>query len=237
LVDLYLRESATLVATDLVQMMNVVADTLSEPGDLAQTLTRITCTACEMVPRADYVSISVLHPDGTLETLAPTDPLIVTVDELQQSLGQGLCYSVGQPERVTYTGNVALDPRWAVYGAQVARWGIASQLSFTLHRGPAGETRLNIFSRKRAAFGDSRRIAEIFVSHAKVALGYAREVNTLRAAVATRTVIGEAIGIVMSTNGLNEERAFEFLIRVSQNNNVKLRIVAAEIVETRAQSA
>ncbi len=218
-------------------MMDAVADTLSEPGDLAETLSRITFTACDMVPRADYVSISILHPDGELETVAPTDPLISKVDELQQGLAEGPCYVSGAADRVTYSGNVALDPRWPAYGAQIARLGIASQLSIILHVGSGGFTRLNLYSRKRAAFGDSRQTADIFVSHAKVALGYAKEVNTLRAGMATRTVIGEAIGIVMATNGLDEERAFEFLIRVSQNNNVKLREVAEEIVETSAESA
>jgi ANTAR domain-containing protein len=225
------------VATDLIDMMSTVADTLSEPGDMAETLSRITFTACDMVPRADYVSISVLRPDGMLETVAATNPLIVNVDEIQHSLAEGPCYLPGAAEPVIYSGNVALDPRWPLYGAQIARLGIASQLAITLHVEPAGHTRLNLYSRKRAAFGDSRRIADIFVSHAKVALGYAKEVDTLRAAVATRTVIGEAIGIVMGANGLDEERAFEFLIRVSQNNNVKLRIVAEEIVETLAETA
>lgn len=217
-------------------MMNAVAENLREPGDLNETLSRITFTACDMVPRADYVGISILRPDGELETLAPTDPLVTKVDEVQRSLAEGPCYFCGAPERIIYSGNVALDPRWPAYGAQIARLGVASQLAITLHVEAAGHTRLNLYSRKRAAFGDSRQIADIFVSHAKVALGYAREVHTLRAAIATRTVIGEAIGIVMRSNGLDEERAFEFLIRVSQNNNVKLRQVAQEIVETLAQT-
>ena len=223
--------------TDLIDMMHAVADTLREPGDLAETLARITYTARDMVPRADYVSISIHRPDDELETVAATDPLISRVDELQRSLLEGPCYLRGNSEPVTYSGNVATDQRWPIYGPQLARMGIASQLAMTLHVEPAGHTRLNLYSRRRAAFGDSRQIADIFVSHAKVALGYAQEVHTLRAAMATRTVIGEAIGIVMSGNDLDEERAFEFLIRVSQNNNVKLRLVAAEIVETLAQSA
>lgn len=223
--------------TDLVDTMHTVADTLEEPADLVEILSRITCTARDMVPRADYVGISILRPDGELETLAPTDPLITDVDELQHSLVEGPCYFEGSAERVTYSGNVAIDPRWPTYGSQIARMGIASQLSMTLHVECAGYTRLNLYSRRRAAFGDSRQVADIFVSHAKVALGYAREVHTLRAAIATRTVIGEAIGIVMKANDLDEERAFEFLIRVSQNINVQLRMVAREIVETLSPNA
>lgn len=222
------------MSLDLPEMMTAVADSLREPGDLSETLSRITSTARDMVPRADYASISIHRPSGLLETVAPSDPLVIKLDEIQQTLREGPGYLVGRPEPVTYSGNVALDPRWPAYGAQIARLGIASLMAMTLHAEPAGQTRLNLYSRRRAAFGDSRKIADIFVSHARVALGYAREVDTLRAAVATRTVIGEAIGIVMQANGLDEERAFEFLIRVSQNNDVKLRVVAEEIVETLA---
>ena len=111
------------MATDLIDMMNAVADTLSEPGDMSETLSRITFTACDMVPRADYVSISVLRPDGELQTVAATNPLISKVDELQHSLAEGPCYPPSAAERVIYSGNVALDPRWPLYGAQIARLG------------------------------------------------------------------------------------------------------------------
>jgi hypothetical protein len=217
-------------------MLNDVAETLREPGDLTETLRRITFTARDMVPRADHVSISIRRPDGVLETVAATDEVVSSADALQSSLREGPCYPVETGVRVVYSGNVALDPRWPSYGPQVARLGIASQLAMTLHVESGAHTRLNLHSRKRAAFGDSRQVADIFVSHAKVALGYAHEVHTLRAALATRTVVGDAIGIVMSDNDLDEERAFELLIRVSRTNQRTLRLVAEEIVETEARA-
>lgn len=217
---------------ELIVLMDAVADSLKEPGDLAEALERITYSARDMVPRADYASISIRHADGGLETVAPTDPLISTVDELQQRLGEGPSYQPPVDEQVTYSGNLSIDERWPAYGQRVSRLGLASQLGMTLHADPRTRTGLNLYSRKRAAFGDSRQVAGIFASHAKVALGYATEVNTLRSALATRTVIGEAIRIVMERNDLDEERALEFLIRVSQRGNVLLRVVASEIVET-----
>lgn len=218
--------------TELIDLMNTVADSLMEPGDLSETLARITHTARDMVPRADYASISIRHGDGGLETVAATDALISTVDELQQVLQEGPSYRPPTGEQVTYSGNLSTDERWPTYGQQVSRLGLASQLGMTLHADASARTGLNLYSRKRAAFGDSRQVAGIFVSHAKVALGYAEEVNIMRSALATRTVIGEAIQIVMERNGLDEERALEFLIRVSQRGNITLRVIASEIVET-----
>ncbi len=43
--------------------------------------------------------------------------------------------------------------------------------------------------------------------------------------------VARAIGIVMERFQLNEERAFHYLVRVSQTSNVKLRHVALELVQ------
>ena len=42
--------------------------------------------------------------------------------------------------------------------------------------------------------------------------------------------IGQALGIVMERYGIDEDRAFQFMVRVSQDSNVKVREVAADIV-------
>ena len=47
----------------------------------------------------------------------------------------------------------------------------------------------------------------------------------------SRTLIGQAVGIVMERYDLNDERAFAFLKRLSSHRNVKLRLVAREIVD------
>jgi AmiR/NasT family two-component response regulator len=64
-----------------------------------------------------------------------------------------------------------------------------------------------------------------------MALDYAREIDNLQEAIKTRQLIGRAVGIAMERYGLSEERAFAFLARVSQTRNVKLRVVAEELVE------
>jgi len=46
----------------------------------------------------------------------------------------------------------------------------------------------------------------------------------------SRKAIGQAIGIVQERYGMDEERAFQFLVRVSQTGNIKLREVADELV-------
>jgi AmiR/NasT family two-component response regulator len=60
-----------------------------------------------------------------------------------------------------------------------------------------------------------------------------RKVETLQEALETRTVIGQAQGILMERLGLSAEEAFGYLRRRSNTDNVKLRDLAAEIVRTR----
>ncbi|HEX4100746.1 MAG TPA: ANTAR domain-containing protein, partial [Pseudonocardiaceae bacterium] len=53
----------------------------------------------------------------------------------------------------------------------------------------------------------------------------------LRIALSSRSVIDQAIGIVMAKRGCSPEAAFTTLRTVSQRRNIKLRVVATELVD------
>ena len=95
---------------------------------------------------------------------------------------------------------------------------------------PTARGALNIYSREVGSFADMDVVGPLFAHQAAIALDYAREVENLREAIRTRQLIGRAVGIVMERYGLPEQRAFAFLARVSQTRNVKLRLVAEELV-------
>jgi AmiR/NasT family two-component response regulator len=52
----------------------------------------------------------------------------------------------------------------------------------------------------------------------------------LRSSLASRTVIDQALGIVMAREQCTQTRAFAILRSASQNSNVKLRDIASAIV-------
>jgi AmiR/NasT family two-component response regulator len=56
-------------------------------------------------------------------------------------------------------------------------------------------------------------------------------VEQLRTALGSRSVIDQAMGIIMSQSQCDADEAFLVLRRASHNRNVKLRQVATEIVE------
>lgn len=62
------------------------------------------------------------------------------------------------------------------------------------------------------------------------------QVGQLEAALASRIVIEQAKGLLMS-RGVTDEEAFEMLKRASQSRNRKLRDIAAEVIRTRRTGA
>ena len=56
------------------------------------------------------------------------------------------------------------------------------------------------------------------------------EIAGLRQALVHRGVIGEAVGIIMATERINDEEAFQRLVRMSQSEHIKLRDLAAHLV-------
>jgi AmiR/NasT family two-component response regulator len=67
-----------------------------------------------------------------------------------------------------------------------------------------------------------------------MALDYAREVSNLKQAIESRQLIGQAVGMVMERYGMDEARSFALLSRLSQEQNVKLRDLARQMVDERA---
>ena len=62
----------------------------------------------------------------------------------------------------------------------------------------------------------------------------ARLVGGLRTALDSRHTIGMAQGVLAVRYDVSYERAFQVLHRYSNDNNVKLRDVAEQVLETRA---
>ena len=71
----------------------------------------------------------------------------------------------------------------------------------------------------------------MLATHAAVALIAANRQHQFESALASRDVIGQAKGIIMERHDLDAVRAFELLIRMSQNSNTPVSVIAREIAE------
>jgi hypothetical protein len=205
------------------------------PGDLDHTLATITTAAVEMLPDTDYASITVLHADGRLETVAPTDDLLWGVDAAQYELREGPCYQAAADSVHISSPYLNSDERFPRYAATAVAAGINAQAGIRLFDAPKSRGALNIYARTAGSFSDLGALGELFRHQAAVAIDYAREIHNLQEAVRTRGLIGQAVGIVMERYNLTDERAFAFLARLSQDGNVKLRTVAERLIAVTRQ--
>jgi hypothetical protein len=129
-------------------------------------------------------------------------------------------------------GDVATDARWSSWGPRVLALGIRSLLAVELAERMGA---LTLYSTVAGRFAEREVVdrALAYAAHAAVALSCARQSASLEAAVGSRHAIGMAQGIVMERYGIDQNQSFELLRRLSSTTNVKLRDVAAQIVETR----
>ncbi|OQR63490.1 antitermination regulator [Streptomyces maremycinicus] len=217
------------------QQLAAMARDLLAQESVDATLKRITASAGELVHGCDAAGILVLH-DAKVESLAPTEQLVVDSDRLQERLGEGPCFDAarhGLDERVFRIADLTVEhQRWPAYAPQAHELGVGSMMGFLLYTDDEDFGALNLYSRKPGVFSqDSETAGWLLASHAAVAFSSARTHAQMEQAVTTRHTIGEAMGILMGSHHLTEEQAFEVLRRYSQESNVKLREVARQVCE------
>jgi GAF domain-containing protein len=150
---------------------------------------------------------------------------------VQYSLREGPCYDSITSGKVTVVQEARHDQRWPRYMPEAVRRGLRAQLAVGLYSDRDSLGGLNLYSTESDHVEDDAiGIAELFASQAAIALGRSRHEFQLNEALESRKVIGQAMGLVMQRYALDEDRAFQFLVRASSTGNVKLRDLAAELV-------
>ena len=223
--------------TSLAGVLNELV--LGDPT-IEQVLDRVLDLATRVIPHVDGASITLFRPDMKPYTLRASDDWVREVDALQYELLQGPCIEVAATSAPTSgSADLATSEQWPVFGPAAAKLGIRSLLAAGLsaHPDPSVPTSppgaLNLYARNPAAFtADEREEALLLAAIAGIGvqLVAARsDVERLREALSSRDVIGQAKGILMERHGVDGDAAFAILRRASNDLNVKLRDVAAEL--------
>ena len=185
---------------------------LGEPVDVRRLLSRMSAIALESVPGVDYASVCIRHPNGRLETVTATGPLIYEADGMQYDLNEGPGYDAVTDRDVAYAADLARDTRWPVFGPQAAALGLGSLLAIRLIHPGRLYIALNLYSHATHAFDEHREIVvHTFSSHAKHAFGQPQDVDTLSDAVSARIELDRATGVLMQRHGLDAEHAVALL--------------------------
>ncbi len=220
---------------DVGAAIAAAARSINEPQTLDETLQSIAEVAADAIPGITHAGISTVDKRGNVETRAANGKLVWELDKLQYGLGEGPCVDSLRDAHVTLAPNIRNDQRWPRYVPPAVEAGLRSQMAVKLYLDSEGTVGgLNLYSTSCYEIQpEAESLAELFAAHAAIALGHARERDTLNEALHSRKVIGQAIGMLMERYEMDEDRAFAFLVRASSHSNVKLRDVAQELVDQR----
>ncbi|NYJ01841.1 transcriptional regulator with GAF, ATPase, and Fis domain [Nocardioides thalensis] len=213
--------------------LTAAAKAIHAPRSLEETLTAIVRAAQDAIPDMNHAGISISHRDGRIETLAGTDQLVWDLDSVQYDLNEGPCVSSVKDDPVVVVEHARQEQRWPRYMPRAVEAGLRAQLALRLYTDEDTIGGLNLYSTEsETVSSDTVQMAELFAAHATIALNRTRYEHQLNEALASRKAIGQAIGLIMQRYQIDEDRAFHFLVRASSSSNLKLRVIADELISS-----
>lgn len=215
-----------------------LAEVLASEEDLSVHLERMCQQAVRAVGQADMASVSLLR-DGEAVTAAATDERAVEIDRAQYSAGEGPCLEAAKTGQVVKVTVAEVEGQWPGFVAASGRAAVASYLSAPLFIDSEYHGSLNLYGEKPHGFVESdAALLELYTTAAETALRSARrylqareQAEHLRQALASRAVIDQAKGIVMAARSVPAEEAFALLVEQSQKRNIKVRVLAQQLID------
>ena len=218
---------------DPVSMARLSAEIVESDSE-RQTIEQLVAAAIETIEVAHGGVTLLGGRGGKLVSMGTTGPQVQQADDLQHELVEGPCVETAVTGRIVWSDDLRDDERWPRWGPQVASLGFRRILSAELHDRHRRIGALNLYGTEVRDFtADERDLASMLARQAAAAFSRLRTEHDLLEALSTRTLIGQATGIMMERFAIDADRAFEVLRRYSQDYNIKLRDLAQQLVEYR----
>lgn len=203
-----------------------------------RTFAAIVATAAtqtvELVPGVDHAAVAVIAVDRRTtdgdDLRYATDDVALELTALQLDTGRGPVPQT--PRDVTVTD--LTDPGIGPLADAAARAGVRAMMTMPLFVGQRSVGVLTAYADDAAALDDDAVATGAAVAtHVALAALSLGEDASLRTALASRDLIGQAKGILMERYAVDGAAAFELLARLSQQDNRRLVDIAADVVATR----
>jgi GAF domain-containing protein len=190
-----------------------------------------------VIPGAAEVSVTMqnAHP----VTVASTGRLASEVDESQYEAGYGPCLDAIRLGHTVIVDDQATETRWPLYSPRAFEAGVRSSLSVPLPVDEIHVGAFNIYGVAPRAF-DAEAVTEaeglagyaaIVLNNAHLYFHAAGRAEQMAEAMRSRAVIEQAKGILMGARRCSADEAFDVLVRISQESNRKLNVVAQTLVD------
>ena len=242
-------EQAGADAADLQASLRDLAGLVTGTIGLPDLLQRVATFAERAIPGADGAGVTLLRMDRSenrVEALAASHPFVSEIDEIQYvTLNEGPCITAALEARTVRSGSLGGEQMWPRFGPRVGRLGIHSALSLPLLLPGQVVGAINVYARGKDVFDDhAAELGELFAAPAAVAVHNAQILTQaqalaaqLQAALSSRPVIDQAIGLLRGRTGGTAEEAFARLRAISQSEHTKLADVAQHVVDEAVRRA
>ena len=221
-------------------------DLLAEDRDVPDLLDDLARLAADHLQRGQDVHCGIiLRREKSKIVVASSSETASQMDEIQAGFEQGPCIQAMTDGAIIVVTDARAESRWPDYMEVVRGHGLASALAVPLELGELGEAAMNFYTRHPGLFDeddvvDAQRYADLVGKALRIALRIADHADAARhrrAAMESRTAIDIAIGIIMAQNRCSQDEAFSVLQGASSHRNVKLRLLAEEVVASLGHGA
>jgi GAF domain-containing protein len=212
--------------------------TLPQDGDLLTGLQRVT-EATRTVVGVDGSGLTLAHEDGRPRWVAVSDAAMELLEQVQHDFGEGPCLLAYAEDRVVAVEDLRSELVWDRIAAVVAQLRVCGVLSVPvrLARQPVGT--LNVYATQPRAWSPEEVeavgafavvTAELVRAGVELAVREA-EVAQLRRALTSRVWIEQAKGVLVATQGVTPDEAFQQLRTRARSSRRRVADLAQEVVQ------
>jgi hypothetical protein len=226
------------VALERADAITELQSILLSTGSIDELVDAIARSAStRLAPRAE-VTVT-LRRQGRHTVVAHSGERARACDEVEYAAHSGPCVQAVETGEIEVVRDLATETRWPQWRDAATRAGFRSAVAFPAAADEGAAVAVNVYSECgdewiAEALDRGVLYAAEVARTVKLSLRVARAAemsDDLRAALASRAVIDQAIGIVMGQNRCTADEAFAILRSASQHRNVKLRDLAASMIE------
>jgi hypothetical protein len=195
--------------------------------------------AARAVPNTIAAGLTLVRQDRRPTTLAASSDLAALVDAIEYEAGEGPCLEAIEEDDIIVANDLTTDERWPTFRTRALReTPIRSMMGARVLLGGDDRGAINYYAPEVDAFTQfDVGVAAMLSILSSIALRHSieqRKVTNLEAALESSRQIGTAIGILMASQLMTADQAFDELRNASQRSHRKVRDIATYVNETGA---
>jgi GAF domain-containing protein len=234
--------TGAMTPTELGRILVRIGRSVADEEDLLELLQQFVEIAHEAIDGADSSGVTI-DMGGRTYTAVHTDDRTLKVDSEQYDAGEGPCLHAARTGEVVLVDAEEARERWPRFCAAARAQGVRSFLAAPLFTNEQSLGSFNLYGRERAAFDTlDAEILDLLTTTVSRTIGdFARYksaalvAETIQGALVNRAPIEQAKGMLMALHGIDANEAFDMLRRESQAKNIRLHVIASDLVQRLSQ--